>query len=479
MSRTSVDRGGFRLYGYERLTEHGFALPCYIQSGTTNAIYIALTRVPGEAKGTISGFEIYETDCIEALPEDRSGRRVSVGEPWLDVFLWDGAILIGTKRELWQALALKRDCIATRAPLTFLGLAEGVSHDEVRHLFDTYLRTMAVRILRGRLGQSADEPTVRRALREVAVHVRTRDVTLTVPASIERRIGLHLSFFDEVRLAANVLHFTLASVDSVRDHFQIEEPTEDVLEDKPAAEIARQLILAGEDVPDEICALVKDLDLSSTNMESIKQLERFHNLESLDLGYTQVADLTPLVGLVKLKSLRIDYTAVEDLTPLSGLISLRSLIADSTPIRNLSPIACLVRLQQLNLAETKVGDVIALSNLAELRELDLRGTDVNELSPLANMRSLRELNLTRTHIQNIEPLGNLRLLTRLELVATRVSDVSALARLTQLRVLNLWATDVVDVTPLSRLYSLRFLDLWGAPVRNKRVLRRLHQCTVT
>src|SRR5205814_120372 len=56
-------------------------------------------------------------------------RETGVGEPWLDVFLWEGVPYVGTALEIWNGLAELRETIAEHAPLSLIALAEGVKSD--------------------------------------------------------------------------------------------------------------------------------------------------------------------------------------------------------------------------------------------------------------------------------------------------------------------------------------------------------------
>jgi hypothetical protein len=85
--------GRLHLVGYEKLTEHGLALPVFGQPEGANVFYTARSTSPGEANGQIAGFDHYDPDVLVRLPLEQI-RETAVGEPWLDVFLWEGAALL-------------------------------------------------------------------------------------------------------------------------------------------------------------------------------------------------------------------------------------------------------------------------------------------------------------------------------------------------------------------------------------------------
>src|SRR5215472_9648096 len=94
------DETGARLelIGYEKLTDHGFALPIFGRSRGANVYYTARSSSPGEAGGRIVGFDHYDPDSLILLPAEQV-RDTGVGEPWLDIFLWDGVPHVGRPSE--------------------------------------------------------------------------------------------------------------------------------------------------------------------------------------------------------------------------------------------------------------------------------------------------------------------------------------------------------------------------------------------
>lgn len=57
------------LAGYVRLAGHGFALPCFAISPRPNTWYTAVCSIDGDHAGAISGFELFESDDIQILPD--------------------------------------------------------------------------------------------------------------------------------------------------------------------------------------------------------------------------------------------------------------------------------------------------------------------------------------------------------------------------------------------------------------------------
>jgi len=186
MSEVQHPIGRLHLLGYEKFTAHGLALPIFGRSLRANVFYTARSSEPGGAGGHIVSFDSYDPDALTPLTIEQI-RETRIGEPWLDIFLWEGAVYIGTALEIWQALEELRERIAEHSPLSLLTLAEGVDSDTdlqlVQKAFswltkrygrrkaeewrnDIYLRGIVLKSVRRQLGEYADTPHVRRALQE-------------------------------------------------------------------------------------------------------------------------------------------------------------------------------------------------------------------------------------------------------------------------------------------------------------------------
>lgn len=190
------------LIGYEKLADHGFALPCFGRAIGANAVYVARPSRPGDPRTKIAGFEIHDPENLEPLPQGRSAKN---DDPWLDVFLWAGEVYVGTKAEIWNATATVRSGIAGQAPMTLMNLAEGVPNISIGDLanvtydwlqqrygssaaltwqVDIYLRGLAIRGLRRRLGKAVQAGRVRLGLQNVRLSLTGKTLTVRLPATL-------------------------------------------------------------------------------------------------------------------------------------------------------------------------------------------------------------------------------------------------------------------------------------------------------
>lgn len=214
---------GLALIAYEKLTNHGFALPCFGRPEGANTVYVARPSRPGDPAARIAGFEIYDAGDRQSLPPGKAARQAKVGDPWLDVFLWAGEIHVGTKPEIWNATAAVRSSIAALAPLSLLNLAEGVPGVEIGDLakaahawlqqgrnaaaalswqVDIYLHGLVVRDLRRSLGAAAQTASLRSGLRNIKLDLIDKTLTLHLPAELTKRNPVTASdLYDSIKAA--------------------------------------------------------------------------------------------------------------------------------------------------------------------------------------------------------------------------------------------------------------------------------------
>lgn len=109
------------LAGYLAVADHGFALPVYQEYGVKgNAWYTAEAAIPGDHLSPIATFEVIEDGVDHHLPRHAA---VRAGDPWQDVFLWDGAALTGTPPSIFRQIEPSLSDVLAHAPLSLLDLA--------------------------------------------------------------------------------------------------------------------------------------------------------------------------------------------------------------------------------------------------------------------------------------------------------------------------------------------------------------------
>jgi len=204
------------LSGYVKLTDYGFALPCY-SSLDTNAIYAAIGSAPGEPDSKIIAFDPFDPEGLIPIREAPI-RYGKVGDRWIDVFLWRGTVYVDTPENLWNALSDDQAALAMQVPLTFLDLAESVQgvnpipfvestftwladhhglEQAVLWRDDTFFPTKARAALRKVVAGHLDNEVVRQALLNISVDRAGNAVILGVPSILFQLASLdHAREFD-------------------------------------------------------------------------------------------------------------------------------------------------------------------------------------------------------------------------------------------------------------------------------------------
>lgn len=116
---------GMMLIAYERLTDHGLALPLFASSPTANALHVAVPSRSGDPVATIQTFELRSATDVKLLDHSQF-RPVAEGDVWIDVFIWRDAAYVGTRAQLWESTKTFHDEMERIAPLSLLALAEGI-----------------------------------------------------------------------------------------------------------------------------------------------------------------------------------------------------------------------------------------------------------------------------------------------------------------------------------------------------------------
>jgi Leucine-rich repeat (LRR) protein len=131
------------------------------------------------------------------------------------------------------------------------------------------------------------------------------------------------------------------------------------------------------------------LDLSGCPITDIDPLASCLDLERVDLSNTEIASVRALHGLKRLRSLDITGTAVRDLGPAGALPSLRYLGAKESRIENIAALAPGSLLQGIDISSTPVRKLDPLRDAKECRSLNLRGSKVSSLDAIINTGSTR------------------------------------------------------------------------------------------
>ena len=226
---------------------------------------------------------------------------------------------------------------------------------------------------------------------------------------------------------------------------------------------------------------VTGIGIESSNMNSIKGIEKFTNLTRLNIGGTKIRDISAIGELTNLTSLKLEYNLIKDISALgnlkklttldlrlnqitdisviSGLTNLKSLDLNSNEISDISVLSELTNLTSLDLYSNKISDISVISELTNLRSLELGNNQINDISALSGLTNLTSLNLKSNEISNINVIGGLTNLTSLDLGSNKISNINIIGSLTNLESLDLGINQISDISVLENLTRLTYLDL--------------------
>ena len=124
------EHGALHLIGWYGSEGHGYSIPLFGQTEGANTLLIARCSASGDHQGAIAEFEPVNVSKYTRLPLDRA-KPLTVGDPWHDVFVWNGVAYVGTPDVLWRELEEHHREIADLAPISFLELALNADQEDV------------------------------------------------------------------------------------------------------------------------------------------------------------------------------------------------------------------------------------------------------------------------------------------------------------------------------------------------------------
>jgi Leucine-rich repeat (LRR) protein len=154
---------------------------------------------------------------------------------------------------------------------------------------------------------------------------------------------------------------------------------------------------------------VKELDLSSNQIQYSDGLERLPDLITLDISNNGLKEILSVAYCNRLEKLSLGSNAVEKINSLSTLVNLKSLSLENNKIIDLKALDNLIQLNYLNLSGNSIEDITALGKLTNVTELFLNDNiNLSSLASLKNMTKLEVLNISNTQVIDLSPLYELK-----------------------------------------------------------------------
>lgn len=213
----------FSLISYKKLSDHGFTLPLFASSPFANALSIAVPSRPADPESVIVGFQNYVADETIQLAEGDRRFPVVIGAAWLDVFLWNNEVYVGTRSEIWESISSIRSELEQVAPLSLLALADGARASNLndvaaiayrwldrkwgdefaqRWQINTYLRDLALRGLRRRFDSLSGQHSLEPMLRTTHLVRHESVVELRLPSYLWQNLQIDVDHLPDLMAAS-------------------------------------------------------------------------------------------------------------------------------------------------------------------------------------------------------------------------------------------------------------------------------------
>lgn len=205
---------------------------------------------------------------------------------------------------------------------------------------------------------------------------------------------------------------------------------------------------------------LKELSITSANIENVHILEGFTRLEYLNLSYNPlVNESLSSIHKLKLKELHLRCTRITDTTALGEIKDLEKLfLGGSDLLEGVIGLEGLTNLIQLEINHTNIRDFKKVHVSDSIRFLSAEST-IDRISGLERFPHLEELYLMSHCFEKIEGLDHLSSLKRLNLFGAGLSEVGGLDNLTNLEILDLGDNDISEIKGLENLKKLKKLSL--------------------
>lgn len=256
------------------------------------------------------------------------------------------------------------------------------------------------------------------------------------------------------------------------------------------------------------------LDLSRSNVISLRPIVKFKKLVKLVFDETKIHDLSPLSESRTLEVIHGNNSAVTNLEALVHLKSLRELAFNGANLASIAPLKRVEKLSYLDIDHTEVPkwevqdllqalpDANVIFRSTELKawweglsdawrtvlqqqfeinedpssddlhamtaspKLVIEGADINMIEPLLAFFNVDELRIQNVPLSDITPLSELTTLRHLSIIQAPISVLDPLITLQYLAYLNISNTGVEDLRPLRCLKYLKTLIASGTNIKN-------------
>ena len=221
-----------QLVRYEPLTDSRltFCAPLYTAKGKTNQIFSAVPEIEGDELSRISAFRpVIPSNGVRDVSQDIE-RDVAIGEEWVDLLLFDGELIVGTRQHIAEVIQPHFEALLGHFPLTLIDVfrsqtgshrkrAIAAAYDLLikvggekaadRWAVETHLRSMLLTHLRRKLVAANASMAMFEAIRSMRVEVEnsSKELILKLPHNGTLLSKTDLSPIESLSKDSTVLNF--------------------------------------------------------------------------------------------------------------------------------------------------------------------------------------------------------------------------------------------------------------------------------
>ena len=188
---------------------------------------------------------------------------------------------------------------------------------------------------------------------------------------------------------------------------------------------------------------VSRLRISKTNLNDLKEVDKFTETVILEITSNDLTNLNGLNRLKKIKKLKI--LGNKKLIDIGGINNLPNLVEiDAVTLKNIT--------------------IKGMKNLPKLERFLCDLCLIDDIAPLSHLISLKILKMGIKQ-KKIDLLGSLSRLEVLEIEGVNLEDVNAINRLKQIKTFKIMNTNVKEIPLSSELLNLQKIRIGNSPIR--------------
>ncbi|MCH4890326.1 hypothetical protein EZV73_22275 [Acidaminobacter sp. JC074] len=203
-----------------------------------------------------------------------------------------------------------------------------------------------------------------------------------------------------------------------------------------------------------------------TNLTSLKDLEKFFNLEQITIRGYKGDDLDKLSTFPAIELLILSELAPSDLTFVEDMTQLKGLHITGVKLRKDLDLSRLTNITGIALNNCDLVNLDALDGLTGLTQIDVRNNKLTSLDGIEDNEDLEIVYAYSNQLTDIDALEALDKITHLYLGSNKIKDITSLSGKKHLVHFEANNNDIVDISSLKDSKSLAYVDMIDNDVKD-------------